>query len=317
VKHEALTGERPGKIHHEIPGAQLPNREGFTTYNACDTTPLFLIGAEGLSYIDDVLYSNFIEKYKGNVERAVEHILESVDEQDALYWDTTPAESNAYTLRVTYWKDSILPHSEGKEEPRYPVSFAQAHFMAARGLLAASRILDDPELGAMADKMFVKGIQQFITPEAFIVYKDSDGQLAQSSSDELHSLAYIPTEYADILPLDAIKKRAEELATPFGYICTPPNVSQSLTDTYHGDKIWVFEQALIHYGSNRFGLEQEAATASAISSMIGRGQELYGIEYDATGLATLRPEGNDQQLWSVAAEQYFTEQSNLARVYWL
>ena len=41
TKVDANTGEEPGKIHHELPGVRLRNM--ITTYNACDTTALFLI----------------------------------------------------------------------------------------------------------------------------------------------------------------------------------------------------------------------------------------------------------------------------------
>ena len=38
---DAVTGEEPGKIHHELPGVKQDDR--LTTYDACDTTALFLL----------------------------------------------------------------------------------------------------------------------------------------------------------------------------------------------------------------------------------------------------------------------------------
>jgi glycogen debranching enzyme len=312
-----LTGERPGKIHHEVPGAQLVGREGHTTYNACDSTALFLIAAEGLSRVDKEAFANLYAKRKSHFDRAVDHILASVGEEDNLYWDRPPEGSDGYSLRVTYWKDSILPHANGKEEPTYPVSFAQAHFIAARSLLSASRMHAEPALAEKADGMFRAGIKAFMRSDGFVVYKDADGELVQNSSDELHSLAYIPQAYADILPLATIRNRAEAIATPYGYVCTPRSVAEGLSDTYHGDKVWVFEQAKIHYGASKFGLLDEAANAAAIAEHIGTGQELFSVTYHEDGSTSLIPEGNDRQLWSVAAAEYFVGKSDLAKTAWL
>src|SRR5690242_4963430 len=41
-RRDSETGEEPGKIHHECPGVQM--RGLWTTYDACDTTALFIIG---------------------------------------------------------------------------------------------------------------------------------------------------------------------------------------------------------------------------------------------------------------------------------
>lgn len=316
--HDPVTGERPGKIHHEMPGAQLDGRgENRTTYNACDTTPLFLIALEGLANMDHEAYVEFVESHHNHISKAINHVTESVSPDNGLYWDDTVTKETGYALRVTYWKDSILPHADGKEEPDYPVSFAQAHFMAARGVLAAGRILQDPTLEELADRMYRDGIRAFITSDHFTVYRDQSGELQQNSSDELHSLAYIPDSYAALLPLDAIRTRARNLATPIGYMCTEQSVSQHLSDTYHGDKVWVFEQALIHYGSQRFGLHSEAETAANIAGLIGDGQELFGIVYDDNGGLTPVPEGNNLQLWSVAARSYFANTSKGIRPQWL
>lgn len=317
-KIDPLTGEWPGKIHHELPGAHLEGRgEGLTTYNACDTTALFLIGAEGISNLDEKASTVFLAKRRNNLEQAANHIISLVGEDDGLYWDRTPDENTKYTLRVTYWKDSILPHADGKLEPTYPVSFSQAHFITARGLLSASRVLKEPAFAQKADTMFRAGIQAFMRQDSYVVYKDAEGELEQVSSDELHSLAYIPVEYADLLPLKAMSERVEALATPYGYMCTPSSIARYLSDKYHGDKIWVFEQANIHYGASKFGLIREAATAAAIAEHIGEGQELFGITHDDEGNTSLIPEGNDRQLWSVAAAEYFASNSALSKEAWL
>jgi glycogen debranching enzyme len=318
VEDDPLTGQRPGKHHHEVPGTKLEGRgELLTTYNACDTTPLFLIGTEGLAHLNQGAYEAFLAKRKDNLERAVDHIVSLIGEDDDLYWDKPPEGSTGYALRVTCWKDSILPRADGKLEPTYPVTFAQAHFIAARGLLSASRVLEQPVLADKADEMFRAGINKFIRPDDFVVYEDSEDQLKQASSDELHSLAYIPVKYAGLLPLREMRQRAEILATPYGYMCTPTEVAEHLSDSYHGDKVWVYEQAYIHYGVSKFGLVQEAATAAAIADHIGEGQELFAIQNNDDGSSSLIPEGNDRQLWSVAAAEYFDGNSNLTEDTWL
>lgn len=314
---DALTGEQPGKIHHEMPGAKLAGRgDLLTTYNACDTTPLFLIATEGLTHLDPTKAESFIEKRRASLEKAAEHILSMVDNTNNLYWDKHPDQTR-YCLQVTYWKDSILPHSEGKLEPVYPVTFGHSHFIAARGLLSASRLLNRPDLADKADAMFIAGIKFFMQYDDYIVYRDAEGELKQPSSDELHALAYIPANYASLLPLAKIKERSQHLATPYGFMCTPISVAQKLHDQYHGHKIWVFEQAKIHYGAEKFGMREEADCAAAIAKWIGQGQELFGIEYQNDGTIKLVPEGNDQQLWSVAAAKYFSGLTELSFNAWL
>ena len=42
-----MTGEEPGKIHHELPGVKQDGL--WTTYDACDTTALFLLALARLA----------------------------------------------------------------------------------------------------------------------------------------------------------------------------------------------------------------------------------------------------------------------------
>ena len=99
-------------------------------------------------------------------------------------------------------------------------------------------------------------------------------------------------------------------------MCTPKDIASSLSDQYHGDKIWTHEQAKIAYGANKFSLGSIAVTASAVASHIGEGQELLGLEQQGDGLLPI-PEGNSHQLWSVAAQQYFSGNSLLPQTQWL
>jgi len=315
-KDDPLTGERAGKIHHEFPGVPVYNQEKYTTYNACDTTSLFLIALEGLSLMDKTKATDFLDQRKKSVSLAVSHILDCVDDSN-LFWEQPPSNEKGYALKVTYWKDSILPNANGKTEPTYPVSYSQVQFIAARALLSASRILNDSALATKADLMYKAGIKEFIQPTKFIVYRDSDNELQQSSSDELHSLAYIPKTYTDSLPLGSIQQRAKELATPFGYSCTPPDIARKLSDEYHGYKVWGYEQAMIHYAATKFNLAEVKKTAASVAQHIGEGQELLGVKLDASGTRQPVREGNDHQLWSKAASEYFAGRSLLKNYNWL
>lgn len=314
--NDSRTGERSGKIHHEFPGVIVNDSDRYSTYNACDTTALFLIAVEGLMQLDGVAATSFIEQKTETIKRAVSYLLDSIGKDD-LFWELPPSGNDGYALRVTYWKDSILPNSGGKTEPVYPVVFSQAHFIVARGLLSASRILHNTSLATKADRMYIAGIEEFIRPDGYTVYRDREGELRQASSDELHALAYIPKSYARMLPINAIRQRAKLLITPFGFLCTPEHVAVRLSDTYHGDKVWVFEQAMIHYGATKFGLIDEAKIAASVSEYIGEGQELFGIGHDKEGHMIPIPEGNDRQLWSVATRAYFTHRTMLLEKQWL
>ena len=314
--YDPQTGEMPGKIHHEFPGVKLNGGDKYTTYNACDTTALFLIATEGLLNFDEPAFSDFTQQKVEKLKRAVDYIFAHIGNDD-LFWEKPPGGSDNYALKVTYWKDSILAQSDGKIEPVYPVVFPLAHFIAARGLLSASRVLGDPGLGSTADKMFRTGIKEFMRPDSYTAYRDSVSELRQISSDELHSLAYIPRVYADLLPVEAMQQRAESLITPFGYMCTPTEVSQQLSDRYHGDTVWVFEQALINYGATKFSLNQEAKIAASVSAHIGEGQELFSLPNSENGEILPIPAGNDRQLWSIASREYFAGRSSLSVTPWL
>lgn len=317
TRNDPSTGEVNGRVHHQIPGNTIQGRNGlFTTYNSCDATPLFVIGAAALAHLDPDMHSGFVRMHPHSIERATEHILSRVCDNN-LYWEKPPQGSKGFSLRVTYWKDSILPHANGKKEPIYPVTYAQPHFVAARSLLAASALLGDPSLARIADQMFNAGIKQFVGPNSFTVYIDQEDSLQQASSDEMHSLAFIPRHYAGLLPLPAIKQRARSLATPYGYMCTPRHIAAMLQDTYHGDVVWPIDQAQIHYGSRKFGLNEEAQVASAVAGLINEGQELFGVRFHEDGSSTPEPRGNPRMLWSIAAAEYFKGKSPLARERWL
>jgi hypothetical protein len=306
-KDDPITGEEEGKIHHEYPGV-IVHAPYISTYNACDTTALYLIGLEMLSHLNKRESREFLGEHHSSIEKAITYIMRHTVED--LFWEYPPHRAKHFSLHTTTWKDSIVPNPE-KEEPMYPVSYALAQFQNARGLLAAGRLLDRPDMLEQADRMFTKGITAYIGKTAFCIEQDRAGRLEQCSSDELHALAYIPKEYAKLLPLDAIQERAKPLITPVGIACTPKEISDKLTDTYHGYVVWIFEQAMIHYGCIKFGLNDMAHATTGCTGYIETGHELLSVT------PTIAPLGNSHQLWSVAAKVYFSDEPSLRTVGWL
>jgi hypothetical protein len=188
--------------------------------------------------------------------------------------------------------------------------------MAARALISAARILKQKIYADKATKMFIDGINNFMQPSKFVIYRDSIEELAQASSDELHALAYIPKQFKSLLPLENIRKRSDQIKTIYGYLSAPLAISESLKDRYHGNKVWIFEQAMIHYGAVKFGLIDQAETAKMVTGYIRGGQELLDIS-DRSGQLEALPTGNDQQLWSIAASQYLKGTTILSSAKWL
>jgi glycogen debranching enzyme len=310
VRDDPLTGEEPGKIHHELPGVTLKGRGHYlTTYNACDTTSLFLLAIEGLREVSNDKYQEIVSTYHRQILSAVAYLRNHLE--DDLFYERPPKGASHFTLKVTYWKDSILPDVSGREELNCPAAYALPHFMAARALMGAASILDTEELTEIADKMFRRGISQFMQTSQFVIVKTHKLVFAQDSSDELHCLAYIPLQFKDRLPLEAMQMRATILETPAGFACTPKAVDDLIHDTYHGYVVWPHEQAFIYYGCQKFGLEDGMSIATRVVPYIGKGNERLEV------FPSIKPLGNNQQLWSTAAGVYFSETSALRTDHWL
>lgn len=300
--YDQLTGEEPGKIHHQYPAAVVhsPYR---TTYNACETTALYLIALELLYELNESIGSTFITKHQEAIRKAVEYLQRHI--VDYIFWEFPPKGARHFSLHTTYWKDSIVPRLTGSDEPRYPVAYALVQFQTARAFLSAAKLLDESQFKNLANKIYETAIHKFITADAFCVEEDNSGRLEQASSDELHALAYIPATYKTILPLPSIAKRAKSLTTKAGIACTPADIGLLLPDQYHGYVVWMFEQALIHYGCKKFGLNNLAQVANRCQPYIHNGQELISV------VPSIEPLGNKHQLWSVAADIYFSDEPSL------
>ena len=132
-----LTGEMPGRIHHEYPAVEV-NKGMFSLYNACDTTSLFLIGFEALLNIDPEMAMPLINSLMPNIKAAIDHILAMTNGND-VFTETPPPGSMHFALKVTYWKDSVLPHVNGKVEPRYPVVYTLRTFYGCKSTFIRSQ----------------------------------------------------------------------------------------------------------------------------------------------------------------------------------
>lgn len=338
TKNDIYTGEEPGKIHHEYPGVSVGgNKNLWATYNACDTTALYLIAVEVLSNIqqtharhsrgggnqsvdprsgaltlpvEDDVKKGLRFKYRHNIQAATKYILAHV--QNNIFYEFPPPGAQHFALKSTYWKDSITLVDDDNQPLAYPIVYTLAHFQAARGLAAAARLTRDDNLQNVAQTMFATGIKKLITPQRFVVAASTDATETGASSDELHTLAYIPKVFAVQLPLHQIAARAAALETAAGFACVPQTAAAHLIDTYHGYVVWPYEQAMIHYGASKFGLQPQAKVAQRVKPFIKSGQELLDIE------PHIKPRGNPSQLWSAAAMQYFSKSPvSLLRDLWL
>ncbi|HJQ09341.1 MAG TPA: hypothetical protein VJ836_07730 [Candidatus Saccharimonadales bacterium] len=123
-------------------------------------------------------------------------------------------------------------------------------------------------------------------------------------------MAYLPIEYKHLLPLKQIHKRTRTLYTLAGLACTTKELARTLADNYHGCVVWPFEQALMHYGAIKFGLQDEANVTERCAPYIDKGNELLDVD-------PIAARGNPRQLWSVAAAEYFAGRSALRHDAWL
>jgi glycogen debranching enzyme len=146
--------------------------------------------------------------------------------------------------------------------------------------------------------MMRRGFETFWRGDHVAVAVQGDGTVVDTpSSDSLHALLFLRPGDISAEDAQAIARYSEPLATPFGYL---PGLAQSQTgDEYHTRWVWVHEQALLHAGARRHGLEEAAQVAERILPAFALGfPELID---PATG----RPGGNPTQLWSVGAHVYF------------
>jgi glycogen debranching enzyme len=288
------TGEEPGKIHHELPGVEI--RGLWTTYDACDTTALFVIGLNHLVHRGE---RRAALRYREHLDRALEYIHSHLVD-DVFYEDPKQCGAERFALKVTYWKDSELNVRGKKREPTYPIAYALPHFQCKTALRAAARLTRSRELRARADAMTQRGLETFWRGDHFAVAVEGDGTVIDPpSSDSLHSLLYLRAAEISAADAKAVAEYSKQLVTRVGYL---PGIAQADGgDEYHTRWVWVHEQALLHAAARRHGLEQAERIADRILPALARGfPELID---PVSG----KPGGNPTQLWSIGAQVYFNQ----------
>lgn len=288
---DPMTGEEVGKIHHENPGILF--RERLTTYNACDSTALYLLGI--CAIIKNRNDPKLLEYYKASIKAGLAYIESHVVE-DIFYEDPKHAGADDFALRVTYWKDSVINSSD--EHTNYPIVYTLAQFQNALALHQVGKLLGDDDLVDMSLQMFDAGIKKLWNQDHFVTAIDGTGHIIDPpSSDSLHSLLLIPQ---GVLPKDYaehIELYSAGLETTAGYRTGVPQAN--ISDNYHTNYVWSHEQALIHCASRSYGLEHAQVVSMRIT------EYLDTIFTELVNAQTFEPAGNPLQLWAVGACEYF------------
>lgn len=309
VKRDRATGEEPGKIPHEVPGAQLHGLS--TLYSASDTTSLFLIGLgwyldnapPGGSDLGTTLFPNAL--------RAIAYIENHLDERGLFEEDPRHAGAERYALDVTYWKDSKLPDGS---VPEYPIVYSLAHAQAIFAMRCAARFVKSKEqdLNVAVIPRMVAGLTHLFDRDhmSFAVARTRRGLVSTLASDALHMLRYL--EPSDLQPgwADAIEAGSKALETPAGYMTALPTGG---TDTYHSGNVWPFEQAEIHAGAAKHKLLRAGGVAERVMKWIkkSRGYPEYlsvtsnSADGSPSAAEKINPGGNELQLWTLASVAYF------------
>lgn len=293
-KQDPLTGEERGKIFHECPGVEI--RGKLTDFNASDTTALFLIG---MNYHNKRRKDNFVRINSEAIEKAVNYILNHI-KNDFFVESPKFCGADKFALKVTYWKDSeIFDRPNG--EPVYPVAYSLLQTQVIAGLRSAAELTGRKELNKIAsrlnkalwDKLYDKKLG------ILAIGKDKQGLISGITSDALHALYYLNGDDVPKDGLEEIVEKSRDLETPVGY----RTAYSSNGGEYHFGSIWPFEQAFIHAGGKKFGLEHVKEVASRVVDAVGSDNHEYLLYHERTGKTEKK--GCNPQLWTVAAKSYF------------
>jgi len=291
---DPLTGEEVGKIHHELPGVFINDQ--YSTYNACDTTALFLLALTSLYKAGD---ETVLSRYSTNINTGVAYIQSHVHD-NLFYEDPKLAGASRFGLKVTYWKDSVINGEQ--ENPRYPIVYTLPHFQNAAALKAIGRATDQPQLIQFGEAMVQAGIDQLWAEDHFIVARDGDGvTIDPPSSDSLHALLYIEPSSLPDTYAQRIEQYMNQLKTKAGFRTGIP--SGDIDDDYHTRYVWTHEQALLHAAASRHDLDKAAFISAQITDSLATFPELVDP------INGYSPAGNAPQLWAVGARKYFNDPS--------
>jgi glycogen debranching enzyme len=296
TKSDPETGEEKGKIHHELPG--YPGRGHLTTYNACDTTALYLLA---ISAAFEHGQAETINTYVASIDAAVDYILNH-STNNLFAEDPRYCGASGFALNVTYWKDSVL--NGAYDEPHYPIVYTLVHFQVAAALQRIGQILHDQPLIDKGDLMKRVGLQTLWQGDHFMVALDNHTTIIDApSSDSLHSLLYLEVDEIPETYVRAVEDYSEQLMTAVGYL---PSIQQNTNpDLYHIRYLWVFEQALLHAAAQKHNLRTAAAIAKRVAPhLTNKFPELFDSANN------FRPAGDTLQLWSIGAQRYFKHPAN-------
>ncbi len=287
---DPLTGEEPGKIHHEHPGIKFRNR--ITTYNACDSTALYLLGVCALAksqHNTDAFTLHAISVHDA-ITYIESHVVDGIFYENPIY-----AGADDFALRVTYWKDSVINSPD--ERTRYPIVYTLAHFQNALALYETGKMLKDASLVEFASQMFHKGIERLWNTDHFVTAIDAQGTIIDPlSTDSLQSLLYLPKELLPESYAQLIQNYSIPLETQAGYRTGIPEAN--ISDTYHTNYVWSHEQALIHCAARYHNLSHaQEVTLRILNYLDDKFPELVDAQ-DFT------PAGNPLQLWAIGGYEY-------------
>lgn len=296
-RKDAESCEEPGKIFHEIPPITIRNRK--TTFNACDTTALFLLGhARHAQLTGD---TSFLESQWNAIGRAVGYIV-SHTREGLFVEDPAFADAPYFALKVSYWKDSVILDREAGE-PKYPVVYTLAHTQNMHAIRKIAEVMGGPSalVAHLARMKEALGRLWDRKRSTFLIAKDALGDIGGVTSDSLHALFYLePGDVGDAV-IQMIVQSSKVLETAAGYRTMEPGSASRMSHGYHADTIWPFEQSMIAAGAAKFGLAEVGKIARRIVPYLSAGAtEILRIK--GNGFV---PDGCDPQLWTLAAQRYF------------
>ena len=303
IKKNPFTGEEPGKIFHEYPGKKI--RGLSTKFSASDTTALFLIGHEIYQRLtkDKILAI----QQKNSIIKAVNYIKSHL-KNNAFVEDPKFCRGNKFALKVTYWKDSVLP-LRNRGEPVYPVVYTLSHIQNMRALRSASFLLNDNSLERISLKMLDYFNENLIDKKTNLPYIaiDKKGYLNYINSDLLHMLFYLKKGDISKKTLKAIVKNSKILETKAGYRTLEESYAKLVSNKYHAETIWPFEQAIIHAGAKKFNLKNvEKISLRILKYIKDKNPETLKIKNKKIIFS-----GCKSQLWTIAAKKYFKNKKGI------
>lgn len=319
------SGAEPAKIFHEYDidlqdGIELSEKPGKNTlFNSCDSNAEYLKSHE--EYISLTGDFSLLRAHKQSIEdAAVRYVRSHINGNNLFEEDPRFCGADSFALKVTFWKDSVLPGRENGE-PKYPVVYPFAHIQNAAALRSAGRILNRPDLLDQADKM-VKALPGLFDSNlnSFFIAVDSQGPVRGITSDSLHALSYLEPGDLPSDILDRIIRSSEALETEIGYLTLDPASAEGVEDDYHTKTVWSHEQAEIHKGAKKHfewaignSYKNLAEGLMHVMNVSRRPSDYYDQNPGSFPEAflvngSIRPSGCNPQLWSVAAADYFLRQ---------